>query len=217
MCDIFRKKGTVSTLQPWEESCCWKVKCAVFETVIGLVMPPLQINIYYCKSNERLCCAVLTGRRVVWSPRCPRSSLQVAVGGAEEGAKAGLAFPQGGPLPPEALLLECLRTPTERWKKKNRLKERNKEVAKKICKWREIGTEQAIQIDERVGGGESEKTRGTKGEQEKRVRCQLLWHTNTVVFSDGRLKGILKHYPTLNPSLFIIQQKCPHTHTHTQR
>lgn len=101
-------------------------------------------------------------------------------------------------------------------KKKNRLKERNKEVAKKICKWREIGTEQAIQIDERVGGGESDKTRGTKGEQEKRVRCQLLWHTNTVVFSDGRLKGILKHYPTLNPSLFIIQQKCPHTHTHTE-
>lgn len=33
------------------------MKCAVFETVIGLVMPPLQVNIYYCKSNERLCCA----------------------------------------------------------------------------------------------------------------------------------------------------------------
>lgn len=88
-------------------------------------------NIYYCKSNERLCCAVLTGRRVVWSPRCPRSSLQVAVGGAEEGAKAGLAFPQGGPLPPEALLLECLRTPTERWKKKKQIKREKQRGSKK--------------------------------------------------------------------------------------
>ena len=112
---------------------------------------------------------MLTGRRAAWSPRCPRSSLQVAAGGAEEGAKVGSAFPQGGPLPLEALLLECLRIPTERMKKKNRLRERNKEAAKKIMQ-----SGEKLAPNKRRGRREGEKTRGTKGEEENRVRCQLL-------------------------------------------
>ena len=86
---------------------------------------------------------MLTGRRAAWSPRCPRSSLQVAAGGAEEGAKVGSAFPQGGPLPLEALLLECLRIPTERMKKKKQIKREKQRGSKKnYAEWREIGTEQ---------------------------------------------------------------------------
>lgn len=83
-------------------------------------------------------CALLTGRRVVWSLRCPQSSLQVEVGGAEEGAKAGLSFPQGGPPQPEALLLECLKIPTEKRREKNAdLKTKSKKTSgkkgNKIC------------------------------------------------------------------------------------
>lgn len=176
-------------------------------------------------------CSLLTGRRVVWSLRCPQSSLQVEVGGAEEGAKAGLSFPQGGPPQLEALLLECLKIPTEkRWKKNTDLETKTKKTSggkgNKICgverNWHKSSTNW-----ERVGRREGEKMRGMKGEgrrwrvevEKKQVRCQLLWHTNTAPFSDGCLKGTLKCYPTLNLSLFIIQQKCPHTHrgnTHQQ-
>lgn len=59
---------------------------------------------------------LLTGRRVVWSPRFPRFSLQAGEGGAEEAAKAGPPFPREGPPPPEALSPGCLKTPTGRWR-----------------------------------------------------------------------------------------------------
>lgn len=73
-------------------------------------------------------CALLTGRRAVWSPRCPLSSLQVGVGGAEEEAKAGSAFPQGGRLQPEALLLERLKIPTVHVKEKSKVKKRKQNM-----------------------------------------------------------------------------------------
>lgn len=56
-------------------------------------------------------CAGLTGRRAAWSPRCPRSFLQVGVGGAEEGVKAGSSFPLGAPPPPEDLPPACQKKP----------------------------------------------------------------------------------------------------------
>lgn len=56
-------------------------------------------------------CDLLTGRTVVWSPRCPQFSLQVGVGVVEEEEMVGLLLPQGGPPPLEALLLECLKIP----------------------------------------------------------------------------------------------------------
>ncbi len=70
--------------------------------------------------------ALLTGRRAVWSPRCPLSSLQVGVGGAEEVAKAGSSFPQGGPLRPEALLLECLKIPAEKREEEKKTDEKTR-------------------------------------------------------------------------------------------
>lgn len=58
---------------------------------------------------------MLTERKEAWSPRCPRFSLQVGAGGAEEVVKAGGAFPPEAPPPLGALLLACLRKPAGRW------------------------------------------------------------------------------------------------------
>lgn len=81
-------KDTVSSLLPWEK---------------GLVLQVI---------TEKS--AWLTGKRVAWSLRCPRFSLQAGVGGAGEAAKAGLSFPQEGRPPPEGLLPGRLKTPTGR-------------------------------------------------------------------------------------------------------
>lgn len=104
-------------------------------------------------------CALLTGRRVVWSPRCPRSSLPVVVGEVEEGGKAGLWFPQGGPLPPEALLLERLKIPTGEGKKKTDLETKmsgKKET--KYVEWRKISTKEETEMR----GRENERRRKEK-------------------------------------------------------
>lgn len=73
---------------------------------------------YWVKLNK-LCVrsVLLTEMRVVWSLRCPQSSLLVGVGEVEEGAKAGMAFPPEVPPPLGALLLGCLRKPTAKKKR----------------------------------------------------------------------------------------------------
>lgn len=90
-------KGTVLSLQLRDKTECYIFVCIykkkkTFSPGIYRVNQIIQMNV------------LLTGRRVVWSPQCPLSSLQVVVVGVEEGVKAGSAFPQEEPLPLEALL-----------------------------------------------------------------------------------------------------------------
>lgn len=94
--------------------------------------------------------ALLTGRRVVWSLRCPRFFLQVGVGGVEEAAKVGLSFPREGRLPPEALLPVCLKIPTgRRGEKKDRFRQKKMESKQQLSR-------------ERMSRLESEKERNRK-------------------------------------------------------
>lgn len=112
---------------------------------------------YWVKLNK-LCVrsVLLTERRVVWSLRCPQSSLLVGVGEVEEGAKAGMVFPPEVPPPLGALLLGCLRKPTAK-----KEKQRNR-TDLKVKHGKEVQMEYGE--GRNTGRGEGENMRGVKGE-----------------------------------------------------
>lgn len=196
---------------------------------------PLQVIIQYSKLNECECFAY-------WKEGGLESPMPpvLSAGGGGRGGGGGegwVVVSTGGTTATGGSAVGV--SEDTNWKKKEKTKMKRQEQKgegtetgyeasggkkeTKYAEWREIGTKQVVQIEkgqrkemvrkwEEWKGGEGRRWRVEGGNQ---VRCQLLWHTNTVLFSDGRLKGILKCYPTLNLSLFIIQQSA-YKHTHTQ-